>query len=29
VLMKGTKLDPPLAYPPYTDFKKKLLRHLV
>jgi aldehyde dehydrogenase (NAD+) len=29
VLSRGTKLDPSLAYPPYTDKKAKLFRKLL
>jgi aldehyde dehydrogenase (NAD+) len=26
VLIRGTKIDPSLAYPPYTERKKKIIR---
>jgi len=29
VLRRGTKPDPKIAYPPYTDFKQKLIRKLL
>jgi len=29
VLRRGTKPDPKIAYPPYTDFKKKIIRKML